>query len=235
MTGMPLSVARGPHLTVTPVPAEPGQTDLRRPAAAPALTPGRSAMNSPPPCPVGGVLTVGRAAGELPGGGPWLQARPLAGLPERRAARPPPAARPGSHADVTVTESGGCGTFPAGCDSKADGKIRHVTDSQRGPYGARERAVLAGLDAQLRAADPTVHARGTELADLLRQQLPDLDDTIIGRVLVALTGESSVLASLVRQQQDPRAVAVVSGLWGTLAAAGLDMTAAAWQPQHRQL
>jgi len=106
-----------------------------------------------------------------------------------------------------------------------------MDDRNSAPYGARERAALAALDAQLRAADPG-RASGTELADLLREQLPDIDDTTLGRVLIALTGESSVIAILVARQQHPAAQEAIARLWAALARAGLELTAPVWQPRQ---
>ncbi len=106
--------------------------------------------------------------------------------------------------------------------------------SQPGPYGARERAGLATLDAHLRAADPTARTETAPgVADLLRQQLPDLDDTTIGRVLIALTTGPGFLAAVARQPQHPQAQHIAGRIWAALASTGLDLTAPTWQPdQH---
>ncbi len=100
------------------------------------------------------------------------------------------------------------------------------------PYGARERADLTALDTQLHAANPAIRAEiAPAVADRLRTTLPDIDDTTIGRVLLALTTGPGFIFALLRQEQNPQAQTALTRLWATLAAAGLDLTATARQPE----
>ena len=102
------------------------------------------------------------------------------------------------------------------------------------PYLPRDRAGLAALDARLRAYDPDLRAAARQAAGLLRQQLPDIDDTTIGQVLIALAGKPSTLlaAHITSRQQHPSARTAVAQLWAALAGAALDLTAPDWQPRH---
>jgi hypothetical protein len=106
-------------------------------------------------------------------------------------------------------------------------------DTHPAPYGARERADLATLDNELRAADPVIRTEvAPGVADLLRKALPDIDDTTIGRVLIALSTPGSAFLRAVIRNEQPEAQAALSRLWATLAGAGLDLTATAWQPHQ---
>jgi len=91
--------------------------------------------------------------------------------------------------------------------------VRAVAD------GASGRGTGAALDAQLRAADP---AASSALAAFLRQQLPDVDDATVGRVLVALTKEPGLLASLSRHRE-PGIQAVAARLRNVFARAGVEL------------
>jgi hypothetical protein len=58
----------------------------------------------------------------------------------------------------------------------------------RSVLGARERANCKMLAASLVATDPEVMRQAPGIADSFRQQLPDLDDVTIGRILLAAAG-----------------------------------------------
>ena len=87
-------------------------------------------------------------------------------------------------------------------------------------YGPKERSRLATLADQLAAASGS-GLLAAAVADRLRGELPDLDDLIIGRVLVALATEMPQL--FIGEAANPALT------WQGLAAAGLSMTEPEWK------
>jgi hypothetical protein len=90
------------------------------------------------------------------------------------------------------------------------------------PYGARERAKLTILNEGLQVGYPDGTVP-TAIADMLRQQLPDMDDVTIGRVVIALTVEGIIAG--VAQGADSR----MQNLWAALTIAGLQLTESEWK------
>ena len=84
-----------------------------------------------------------------------------------------------------------------------------------------------------RGANPAIRTEiAPAVADRLRTTLPDLDDTTIGRVLIALTTGPGFIFALMSQEQNPQTQTTLTRLWATLTAAGLDLTATARQTHH---
>ena len=92
-------------------------------------------------------------------------------------------------------------------------------------YGPKDRAHLNVLADTLAATGPGGAALGRRIADILRSELPDVDDLTIGRVLVALgTGRLATLFV---------GPATLDLTWQGLTAAGLAMTEPEWKEGAR--
>jgi hypothetical protein len=90
-----------------------------------------------------------------------------------------------------------------------------------GVYNPAQRAALAAVADQIATVSPAVPTiLGPAIADVLRKQLPDLDDVTIGRVLIALTSEAK---DIILQAPSP------GDAWSYVIGAGLDLTQTEWK------
>lgn len=88
--------------------------------------------------------------------------------------------------------------------------------------GAAERARLRAADAHIKATEPNPEM-GRPLADALRQNLPDLDDVTMGRVLIALGAHTGGLVQIYPDNHELRVLS------NQIVMAGVDLTAIEWQ------
>ena len=90
-----------------------------------------------------------------------------------------------------------------------------------GVYSPKDRAKLVSMAERIEAANPGLTGvLATVIADRLREELPDLDDLVIGRVLIAITMQMPMIFL----EDIPSYVT-----WQGLAAAGRSMTEPDWR------
>lgn len=107
-----------------------------------------------------------------------------------------------------------------------------MSDDRLGTFGF-DRGKLQTLAIDLRVEAPAwMESIGPGIAKLLRQQLPDLDEVTIGRVLLALTTEPGYVLASHFDQREPAGKQAARAIWQGLIAAGLHLSEPEWKPQR---
>src|SRR3954462_3072788 len=95
----------------------------------------------------------------------------------------------------------------------------------------RERLRTMAID--LNAEQPAwMQKIGPGIAEVLRQQLPGLNEVVIGQVLLALTTGCGRVPTPVAAQQEPPGKQAARGIWSGLFAAGLHLSRSEWKQRR---